>query len=66
MDTVKRTENLISIDQEHLIHGFAPASVTTQVVFEEGHGMMLKDTEGKEYKKGGKIHCPKHYSMRAK
>lgn len=25
MATVKRTEDLIRIDQEHLIHGFAPS-----------------------------------------
>jgi len=45
----KRTEELIKWDQEHIIHPHCPVGHNVGLVFERGHGIMLQDTEGKEY-----------------
>jgi len=45
----KRTEELLSQDLSHVIHPFTTIGEATGPVFEEGHGITLKDTDGKEY-----------------
>ncbi len=44
------TEELLTWDNEHIIHPVYPVGQeTVGIVFEQGRGVMLYDTEGKEY-----------------
>ena len=46
----KLTEELIKLDHEHVIHSVWPFKERPRdAIFEEGHGVMLRDTEGREY-----------------
>jgi len=46
----KATEDLLETDQEHILHTAWPLKEKPRdVVFDEGHGIMLRDTEGREY-----------------
>ena len=45
----KRTEELIRWDREHLIHPAAPIGQEVCVIWEKAHGIMIEDTEGREY-----------------
>lgn len=44
-----RTEELLQWDRDHVIHSMNMIGTTQGVVFESARGIMLKDTEGKEY-----------------
>lgn len=46
----KSTEELVKWDQEHIIHTVWPVKEKPlDIIFEKGHGIMLQDTEGREY-----------------
>ena len=47
--TSKRTQELIKWDKEHLIHPIAPVGQEPAVIWEKAHGIMIQDTEGREY-----------------
>ncbi len=50
MDTRTSTASLIQADQAHLIHPqHHPNDHQAPIVFVEGHGVMLRDIDGKEY-----------------
>ena len=49
MTTLKRTEDLVKFDRDHVIHPMSGYGRTPGIVFDEGHGIMLKDVDGKEY-----------------
>jgi len=34
---------------EHIIHGFTKIGSSPEIIFEAGNGIMLRDTQGKEY-----------------
>ncbi len=43
------TEELLKWDRDHIIHSMAPLGQTRGIVFDSADGIMLRDTEGKEY-----------------
>lgn len=46
----KRTEEILNIDREHIMHPLCPIGQNIGIVIEKTYGgVMLKDTEGKEY-----------------
>ena len=45
----KRTENLLKVDAERVIHPLTVVGWNAGVVIEGGRGLMVQDTEGKEY-----------------
>ena len=46
----EKTQELLKYDRDHVIHLAWPVGADLfGVVFEEGHGIMIRDTEGKEY-----------------
>ena len=47
--TSKRTQELIKWDKEHLIHPVTPVGREPDVIWEKAHGIMIQDTEGREY-----------------
>lgn len=49
MAASKRTEKLLRQDLSHVIHPFTTIGGAAEPIFEEGHGIMLKDTDGNEY-----------------
>lgn len=45
-----RTEEILQIDREHIMHPLCPIGQNAGIVFERSYGgVMLQDTEGKEY-----------------
>lgn len=44
-----RTDQLLQWDRRHLIHSMSPLGATRGIVFEAAEGVVLRDTEGKEY-----------------
>jgi len=44
-----KTEELLRWDRDHLIHSLWPMGVSRDIVFDSAEGIMLRDTEGKEY-----------------
>lgn len=47
--TSQRTQELVQVDLDHVIHPFCVVGENTGIVFERSHGIYLVDTEGKEY-----------------
>jgi len=47
--SAKSTSELKKLDMEHVIHPMAPVGTEPTVVMDEGHGIYLKDTDGKDY-----------------
>lgn len=45
----KVTEELLKLDLEHVIHPACPVGINKGIIFERGSGVILTDTEGKEY-----------------
>jgi len=45
----KRTEQLLKVDREHIIHPWITVGQNSGIVFEKAHGIYLVNTEGKEY-----------------
>ncbi|MBM4330289.1 MAG: aspartate aminotransferase family protein [Deltaproteobacteria bacterium] len=44
-----KTEELLEWDRSHLIHSMAAMGATRGIVFDSAEGVILRDTEGKEY-----------------
>lgn len=47
--TSKRTEELIKYDREHILHAQVQLGENLGVVYDSAQGIMLRDTDGKEY-----------------
>jgi adenosylmethionine-8-amino-7-oxononanoate aminotransferase len=45
----KRTEELVEYDNEHVLHAQIPLGTTLGIIYESAEGIVLRDTEGKEY-----------------
>jgi putrescine aminotransferase len=43
------TDELLQWDRDHLIHSMSPLGSTRGIVFDAAEGVILRDTEGKEY-----------------
>jgi len=43
------TNALINWAQDHIVHSLYPVGQKVNIVIEKGHGIMVQDTEGKEY-----------------
>jgi len=43
------TPQLAKISEDHTIYAFAPIGSCPEIIFEEGNGIILKDTAGKKY-----------------
>ncbi|MEE9400156.1 MAG: aspartate aminotransferase family protein [Dehalococcoidales bacterium] len=43
------TEELLRISRAHLIYSYTPIGSSPDIIFEDGNGIVLKDTRGKEY-----------------
>jgi adenosylmethionine-8-amino-7-oxononanoate aminotransferase len=44
-----KTDELLQWDRDHLIHSMWPMGTTRGVVFDRAEGVIIRDTEGKEY-----------------
>jgi adenosylmethionine-8-amino-7-oxononanoate aminotransferase len=44
-----KTDELLQWDRDHLIHPMSPIGSTRGIVFETAEGIILRDTEGREY-----------------
>ena len=44
-----RTEELVKYDREHILHAQIPLGETLGVIYDSADGIVLRDTEGKEY-----------------
>src|SRR3972149_2134716 len=44
-----KTDELLQWDRDHLIHSMWPMGTTRGVVFDTAEGVIIRDTEGKEY-----------------
>ena len=44
-----KTDELLQWDRDHLIHPMSPIGSTRGIVFDTAEGIILRDTEGKEY-----------------
>ena len=51
MEKIKkdRTDQLLQWDRKHLIHPMSPLGTTRGIVFDTAEGIILRDTQGKEY-----------------
>ena len=47
--TSARTEELVKYDREHILHAQIPLGETLGVIYDSAEGIVLRDTEGKEY-----------------
>ena len=47
--TSARTEELVKYDREHILHAQIPLGETLGVIYDSADGIVLRDTEGKEY-----------------
>ena len=47
--TSARTEELVKYDREHILHAKIPLGETLGVIYDSAEGIVLRDTEGKEY-----------------
>jgi len=47
--TSARTEQLVTYDREHILHAQIPLGETLGVIYDSAEGIVLRDTEGKEY-----------------
>ena len=47
--TSQRTEELIKLDLDHIVHPYVAVGQHMGIIFEKAHGVYLVDTEGKEY-----------------
>lgn len=45
----RSTEDYLRADLAHFVHPITEVGQTSGIVFAEGHGIMLRDTDGKEY-----------------
>ena len=45
----ERTEKLVKYDREHILHAQIPLGETLGVIYDSADGIVLRDTEGKEY-----------------
>ena len=44
-----KTDELLQWDRDHIIHSMSPMGSTRGIVFDRAEGIILRDTEGKEY-----------------
>ena len=49
MERLLSTDDLLNWDREHILHPSYPVGKNLGIVFEKGRGVVLQDTEGKEY-----------------
>jgi len=47
--SAERTEKLIELDREHIVHPMLSVGKEPPIIVEKAHGIMLQDTEGKQY-----------------
>ncbi len=51
--SVKRTEELLRWDREHLVHSRYDIGGNNGIIIDKGYGIYFQDTEGNEYIDGG-------------